>query len=212
MVMLLDIEPPGRLQHRRLPDIRSRGLSAHDMHAATQPELAIAGSHDFALTDAQFHRIRELVREHTGIALSDAKRQLVYGRLARRLRALQARRLRRVHRTARARRRRRARRIHQRDHHQPHLVLPRAASFRIPRDATCCRRSLPTRPRRAPRCASGAARPRPAKSRIPSPWCCAKRSELLARLRREAAGHGPGLRGARDRRGRHLHRRAPRSP
>ena len=28
------------------------------------------------------------MREHTGIALSDAKRQLVYGRLARRLRAL----------------------------------------------------------------------------------------------------------------------------
>ena len=44
---------------------------------------------DFKLTDAEFNRIRELVREHTGIALSEAKRQLVYGRLARRLRALQ---------------------------------------------------------------------------------------------------------------------------
>ena len=44
---------------------------------------------DFKLTDAEFNRIRELVREHTGISLSDAKRQLVYGRLARRLRALQ---------------------------------------------------------------------------------------------------------------------------
>jgi chemotaxis protein methyltransferase CheR len=43
---------------------------------------------DFQLTDAEFNRIRELVREHTGIALSEAKRQLVYGRLARRLRAL----------------------------------------------------------------------------------------------------------------------------
>jgi chemotaxis protein methyltransferase CheR len=43
---------------------------------------------DFKLTDAEFNRIRALVREHTGIALSDAKRQLVYGRLARRLRAL----------------------------------------------------------------------------------------------------------------------------
>lgn len=43
---------------------------------------------DFKLTDAEFNRIRELVREHTGIALSEAKRQLVYGRLARRLRAL----------------------------------------------------------------------------------------------------------------------------
>jgi len=43
---------------------------------------------DFKLTDAEFNRIRKLVREHTGIALSDAKRQLVYGRLSRRLRAL----------------------------------------------------------------------------------------------------------------------------
>jgi chemotaxis protein methyltransferase CheR len=51
-------------------------------------ELAIAGASDYELTDAQFHRIRALVREHTGISLSDAKRQLVYGRLVRRLRAL----------------------------------------------------------------------------------------------------------------------------
>ncbi len=43
---------------------------------------------DFALSNAEFDRLRALVREHTGIALSDAKRQLVYGRLARRLRAL----------------------------------------------------------------------------------------------------------------------------
>ena len=43
---------------------------------------------EFELTPAQFDRIRELVRAHTGIALSEAKRQLVYGRLARRLRAL----------------------------------------------------------------------------------------------------------------------------
>ena len=49
-------------------------------------EIAVPG--DYPLTDAQFHRIRALVREHTGISLSDAKRQLVYGRLVRRLRAL----------------------------------------------------------------------------------------------------------------------------
>lgn len=47
---------------------------------------AIAG--DFQLSQAEFERIRVLVRQHTGIALSDAKRQLVYGRLSRRLRAL----------------------------------------------------------------------------------------------------------------------------
>lgn len=46
------------------------------------------GGGDFQLTPADFDRIRELVRHHTGIALSDAKRQLVYGRLSRRLRAL----------------------------------------------------------------------------------------------------------------------------
>ena len=43
---------------------------------------------DFQLSQVEFERIRVLVREHTGISLSDSKRQLVYGRLARRLRAL----------------------------------------------------------------------------------------------------------------------------
>jgi chemotaxis protein methyltransferase CheR len=43
---------------------------------------------DLHLSEAEFDRIRELVREHTGIALAETKRQLVYGRLARRLRAL----------------------------------------------------------------------------------------------------------------------------
>lgn len=58
------------------------------MYAGDTAEIAIAGAADYELTDSQFNRIRELVREHTGIALSDAKRQLVYGRLSRRLRAL----------------------------------------------------------------------------------------------------------------------------
>jgi chemotaxis protein methyltransferase CheR len=44
---------------------------------------------DFVLGAAEFDRLRELVREHTGISLSEAKRQLVYGRLVRRLRALE---------------------------------------------------------------------------------------------------------------------------
>ncbi len=46
------------------------------------------GPGDYVLSDGEFGRIRELVREHTGIALSEAKRQLVYGRLVRRLRSL----------------------------------------------------------------------------------------------------------------------------
>jgi chemotaxis protein methyltransferase CheR len=43
---------------------------------------------ELILTEPEFDRIRELVREHTGIALSETKRQLVHGRLSRRLRAL----------------------------------------------------------------------------------------------------------------------------
>jgi len=44
---------------------------------------------DFTLTDRDFDRIRNLVIEHTGISLSDAKRNLVYGRLAKRLRKIE---------------------------------------------------------------------------------------------------------------------------
>ncbi len=44
---------------------------------------------DFTLTEKDFNRIRKLVIEHTGISLSDAKRNLVYGRLAKRLRKVE---------------------------------------------------------------------------------------------------------------------------
>jgi chemotaxis protein methyltransferase CheR len=43
---------------------------------------------EFELTEPEFNRLRELVHQHTGIALSAAKRELVYGRLALRLRKL----------------------------------------------------------------------------------------------------------------------------
>jgi len=46
---------------------------------------------DFTLTDKEFNQIRKLVIEHTGIALSDAKRNLVYGRLSKRLRKMKIR-------------------------------------------------------------------------------------------------------------------------
>jgi chemotaxis protein methyltransferase CheR len=55
----------------------------------TAGTTTIRALRDFELSQAEFDRLRELVREHTGIALSEGKRQLVYGRLARRLRALQ---------------------------------------------------------------------------------------------------------------------------
>ncbi len=130
---------------------------------------------DFELTAAQFDRIRELVREHTGIALSEAKRQLVYGRLARRLRALRL------------------------DNFGDYIKLLEKGEpaeleeftnavttnltsffrephhFELPGRGGCCRRWWRSARLRAA-CASGAARPRPARSRTPSPSCCARRS------------------------------------
>ena len=43
---------------------------------------------EFVLTDRDFDTIRNIVSERTGIVLSDGKRDMVYGRLVRRLRAL----------------------------------------------------------------------------------------------------------------------------
>ena len=43
---------------------------------------------EFEFSDADFIALRDLVREITGLCLSDAKRELVYGRVARRLRTL----------------------------------------------------------------------------------------------------------------------------
>jgi len=46
---------------------------------------------EFAFGEEDFHALRVLVKSLTGIHLSDQKRELVYGRLTRRLRALQLR-------------------------------------------------------------------------------------------------------------------------
>src|SRR4051812_26863416 len=46
---------------------------------------------EFEFSNEDFEALRTLVKEVTGIALSDQKRELVYGRLARRLRALNIR-------------------------------------------------------------------------------------------------------------------------
>jgi chemotaxis protein methyltransferase CheR len=47
----------------------------------------LATTRQYRLTDAEFARLRQLVYQHTGIALTDSKRELVYGRLSKRLRA-----------------------------------------------------------------------------------------------------------------------------
>src|SRR5260370_42386893 len=43
---------------------------------------------EFQFTDSDFHALRTLVKEMTGINLTESKRELVYGRVSRRLRAL----------------------------------------------------------------------------------------------------------------------------
>jgi chemotaxis protein methyltransferase CheR len=51
-------------------------------------QTSAAAHREFHLSDSEFDEIRRLVREHTGIALADSKRELVYSRLVRRLRRL----------------------------------------------------------------------------------------------------------------------------
>ncbi len=48
----------------------------------------MSSEREFQFTDRDFSQIRQLVSRHTGISLSDAKRDMVYSRLARRLRHL----------------------------------------------------------------------------------------------------------------------------
>jgi chemotaxis protein methyltransferase CheR len=57
--------------------------------ASAAGELAIADyEREYSFSEADFHSFVQLAYEHAGIALGDSKRNLVYGRLSRRLRAL----------------------------------------------------------------------------------------------------------------------------
>jgi len=51
-------------------------------------EQASVHEREFVFSDQDFEKIRKFVKEETGITLSDAKKNMVYGRLSRRLRAL----------------------------------------------------------------------------------------------------------------------------
>ncbi len=53
---------------------------------------APSSDREFAFTKADFEKVKELIHRHAGIALSDSKQNMVYSRLARRLRVLKLRR------------------------------------------------------------------------------------------------------------------------
>lgn len=57
------------------------------MAASPLPHPPVA-HRDFVFSDRDFRRVCQLIRTRAGIALVDSKRDMVYGRLARRLRAL----------------------------------------------------------------------------------------------------------------------------
>lgn len=65
---------------RVLTDQRERGVDAGQWASSGQIER------DLVLTDADFARIRELIYQRAGIVLAEHKREMVYSRLAKRLR------------------------------------------------------------------------------------------------------------------------------
>jgi chemotaxis protein methyltransferase CheR len=67
-----------------MPSLRERLDNPEDVQAA-------AGLREFPFTEAHFQTVRARVRDLTGIALSEAKHDLVYSRLSRRLRVLRLR-------------------------------------------------------------------------------------------------------------------------
>jgi chemotaxis protein methyltransferase CheR len=58
------------------------------MNSSNAATSASGKIREFEFTDQDFNALRRLVKEHTGIHLSEQKRELVYGRLSRRLRVL----------------------------------------------------------------------------------------------------------------------------
>lgn len=70
--------------------LNAYGRDVREGAAGCRPEAPAADSagREFRFTDQDFHFLRELVAQASGICLKDAKRELLYGRVARRVRAL----------------------------------------------------------------------------------------------------------------------------
>jgi len=65
-----------------------RAMAKKPMNTPLHGATASSAGPDFLLTDHDFSKIRTLIHQRAGIALSTQKRQMVYSRLARRLREL----------------------------------------------------------------------------------------------------------------------------
>jgi chemotaxis protein methyltransferase CheR len=64
-------------------------LTMQKSSAIAKPELALdEPRREYEFSDADFHFLARVAKERTGITLADSKRNLLYGRLSRRLRAL----------------------------------------------------------------------------------------------------------------------------
>ena len=75
-------------------DVRAgtSSTSAKELSRAVQAKLAdesrsVGRTREFVFTDADFEKIRKLIYQHAGISLAPVKQDMVYSRLARRLRA-----------------------------------------------------------------------------------------------------------------------------
>jgi chemotaxis protein methyltransferase CheR len=68
-----------------IPDLA--GLATRVTSTPMQtPAVSLEGTREFVFTGADFHRIKKLIHEHAGISLASSKQEMVYSRLARRLR------------------------------------------------------------------------------------------------------------------------------
>jgi chemotaxis protein methyltransferase CheR len=73
-----------------MADLRKPPVSPLGSTSATSrilPSRGETGGREFAFSSADFERVRKLIYQHAGISLSPVKQDMVYSRLARRLRA-----------------------------------------------------------------------------------------------------------------------------
>lgn len=80
--------PPSSDAYRRTGlETLSTNMAGAVQQALAKSAMTLISKREFEFTSADFERIRDLLYKHSGIVLSPAKHDMVYSRLARRLRA-----------------------------------------------------------------------------------------------------------------------------